>query len=199
MIGIRADANNIIATGHMMRCITIARALVMQGESVTFFVADSESEGLLRSFSDEEFQCTVLGTDYRNMESELDILERELRDKEIRIILVDSYQVTTGYFERLSKLCKVAYLDDLAENSYSADVVINYSGYSINMGYDKLYAGVRGFGDHETKLLLGLRYAPLREQFYRESFEVDDQYDTESDSSEKFNILLATGRHQQNP
>ena len=190
MIGIRADANSIIATGHMMRCITIARALVVQGESVTFFMADDESGRLLRSFAKDEFEGVVLGTDYRNMESETEALEKELKEREIQILLVDSYSVTKAYFERLSKMCKVAYLDDLAKEAYPVNIVINYSGYSKNMGYDKLYTGVKGYGDRDSKLFLGLKYAPLREQFYNNLSGVTQKADMENDS---LSILLATG------
>ena len=211
MIGIRADANSIIATGHMMRCITIARAIVMKGESVTFFMADKESERLLKSFAGDEFQGIVLGTDYRDMESELDNLEKELKDSNIKALLVDSYSVTKGYFERLSKICRVAYMDDLAKEAYPVDIVINYSGYSINMGYEKLYAGVGGFTAQDTRLLLGLKYAPLREQFYTKGDSITERQiagqkeKTEKEKTEselmdstcrddgRIDVLLATG------
>ena len=200
MIGIRADANSIIATGHMMRCLTIAREIVRQGESVTFFMADEESEKLFSSFSDEdEFGKVVLGSDYRDMEGELPVLEKELKAAGIKVLLVDSYSVTKNYFENLSKICKVAYLDDLAKEAYQVDLLINYSGYSENMGYEKLYSTSVTGKDYGTKLLLGLKYAPLREQFYRKLS--DDNYESMAGNIEKIkdiktaraDILLATG------
>ncbi len=193
MIGIRADANSIIATGHMMRCITIARALVMQGESVTFFMADEESARLLKSFAGDEFHGVVLGTVYTDMESELDTLIKELKDRDIKALLVDSYSVTHGYFERLSTICRVAYLDDLGKEAYPVDTVINYSGYSMNMGYEQLYKDVKGFGNRQAKLLLGLQYAPLREQFYNTAGATQAQNAGISGDEEPLNVLLATG------
>ncbi len=210
MIGIRADANSIIATGHMMRCLTIAREIVRQGESVTFFMADDESKKLFTSFSGEnEYKTVVLGSDYRNMEGELDLLEKELKAAGVGVLLVDSYSVTIGYFERLSKICKVAYMDDLAKEAYRVDLLINYSGYSENMGYDKLYSSHIAAGKRKTKLLLGLKYAPLREQFYRGNIdndsdivnksrkEADTQFKPSPEKTEvddnSADILLATG------
>ncbi len=187
MIGIRADANSIIATGHMMRCLTIARAIVREGESVTFFMADEESERLFKSFSDGEFEGVVLGSDFRDMEGELDRLEKELNSRDIKVLFVDSYAVTKGYFEKLSKICRTAYLDDLAKEAYPTDLLINYSGYSEKMGYKELYRGVRGYNGQETKLLLGLLYAPLREQFY-----CDTEKQITADPG-SMDILLATG------
>ncbi len=166
MIGIRADANSIIATGHMMRCMTIARALVVQGQAVTFFVADEESLKLFSSFAKEEFEIVSLGTDYRDMESELEILKSELKRRHIEALLVDSYSVTADYFKELSVVCKTAYIDDLKSDIYSVDILINYSGYASEMRYEEAYSDVRGFCKEPTKLLLGLQFAPLRPQFY---------------------------------
>ena len=49
MVFIRADANDYIATGHIMRCRTIAYRLAELGEKVEFLVSDEESTKLLES------------------------------------------------------------------------------------------------------------------------------------------------------
>ncbi len=168
-IGIRADANKIIASGHVMRCITIAKELLALGAEVTFFVADEES----RRFFDT-VDCTwgtglvVLGTDWQDMEGELPILSKELKDRDISILLVDSYKVTKEYFSELSKVCALAYMDDLGKEAYPVDLLVNYSGYYEQIGYDELYRGVLTRGGEPVRMLLGLKYAPLRQQFWRE-------------------------------
>ena len=43
-IYIRCDGNKEIATGHLMRCLSIATACVDKGAQITFLVADKESE-----------------------------------------------------------------------------------------------------------------------------------------------------------
>ena len=205
MIGIRADANSIIATGHMMRCMTIARALVMQGQAVTFFVADEESLKLFSSFAKDEFEIVSLGTDYRDMEGELEILQGELKKRHIEALLVDSYSVTADYFKKLSSICRTAYLDDLKSDIYPVDILINYSGYAPEMGYEEAYSHVYGFEKEPTKLLLGLHYAPLRPQFYEcegdslpgvaEDSQAADHAATPgmANNSGRINVLLSTG------
>ena len=47
MIGIRADANEVVATGHIMRCMTIAGQLKKLGEEVIFFLADDYGISML--------------------------------------------------------------------------------------------------------------------------------------------------------
>ena len=188
MTGIRCDANSIIASGHMMRCLTIAKELVRLGESVTFFVADDESKALFDAYSkDPGIDAVVLGTNWQDMESELDVLIPELGKRTIDRLLVDSYKVTIPYFEKLKEVCSVAYLDDLNEATYPVDILINYSGYYKSLGYEEAYKNTRGHGEDPTKLLLGLQYAPLREQFYKNS---DEPFENISDS---ISILLTSG------
>ena len=43
MIYIRVDANKKIGMGHMMRCISIAEALIIEGEKVCFLVATEDA------------------------------------------------------------------------------------------------------------------------------------------------------------
>ena len=40
MIYIRTDANETIATGHMMRCISIAKQLMFHNIEATFLLSD---------------------------------------------------------------------------------------------------------------------------------------------------------------
>ena len=40
MVFFRADSNKQIASGHIMRCISIAQAFKDAGEDVTFLIAD---------------------------------------------------------------------------------------------------------------------------------------------------------------
>lgn len=172
MTGIRCDANSIIASGHMMRCLTIAKELVRLGESVTFFVADNESKSLYDAYVDDlgaSIDVVVLGTNWQDMEVELEVLIPELRKRNIDRLLVDSYKVTVPYFERLKEICPVVYLDDLNEDTYPVDMLINYSGYYKSLGYEEAYKNTCGHQGQPSKLLLGLQYAPLREQFYHYS------------------------------
>ncbi|SFC17018.1 UDP-2,4-diacetamido-2,4,6-trideoxy-beta-L-altropyranose hydrolase [Butyrivibrio sp. YAB3001] len=207
MIGIRTDANSVIATGHMMRCITIAKALVKLGQEVTFFIADKESETLLKSgisdWNEDKLESSnklnaengsvkivVLESNWQDMDGELDTLITKLQLFNVATLLVDSYMVTENYFDRLKDICRIAYLDDLCERAYSIDLLINYSGYSGEMGYEAKYAGREGFCKTPTKFLLGLKFAPLREQFYTD---IEDKEFAEEDFVNDPNILLSTG------
>ena len=210
MTGIRVDANSIIATGHMMRCITIARAIVRRGGSVTFFIADRESGKLLErelgKINDTDVNTTnahtdpdgsvrvvVLDSRWDDMESELPVLIEQLQLRNIDMLLVDSYKVTYDYFKAINRICRTAYIDDLHESIYPVDILINYSGYYDIFDYEKDYAGVHGYGSDATKLLLGLKYAPLREQFMAPYKEYHEGSYEDGAYIGGLNILLASG------
>ena len=197
----------------MMRCLTIAKELVRLGESVTFFVADEESEAALGSMAADITVLTgnsvmrsdvcgiyvvVLGSNWQDMEAELPVFGKELSNLGVSLLLVDSYKVMVPYFEKLKELCPVAYIDDLHEDTYPVDILINYSGYYKDLGYEDAYKSVTGHEGLPTMLLLGLEYAPLREQFYRVEENIGETGDeTKADGANSGNseisILLASG------
>lgn len=200
MIWIRADAGKVMGTGHVMRCLSIAAQLKKMSAQVCFLAADREtmeflaSKGVtarqeltgscepMREPSCEEdsaedktkessggsISCYLLGTDYREMESELPLL-REILTKEPGPFLVDSYFTTPAYLQAVRELTFTACLDEDHRFPYPVDMIINYNIFGETMGYGKDPA------EKEAKLLLGLSYAPLREQFLHAEYRVRQQ------------------------
>lgn len=169
MVVIRADANSKIGMGHVMRCLSVADALLKRGEEVLFVTADDTPVPLLTK---KGVPYRVLHTDYADMEAELPELWEVLRElpqgaespdavlaQKNTSILVDSYYVTEKYLAALKKRITTIYMDDIYAFSYPVDMLINYNIYGEEMGYEKDAA----FAD--TKLLLGANYVPLREEF----------------------------------
>lgn len=169
MVVIRADANSKIGMGHVMRCLSVADALLKRGEEVLFVTADDTPVPLLTK---KGIPYCVLHTDYADMEAELPELWEVLRElpqgaespdatlaQKNTSILVDSYYVTEKYLAALKKRITTIYMDDIYAFSYPVDMLINYNIYGEEMGYEKDAA----FAD--TKLLLGANYVPLREEF----------------------------------
>ncbi len=154
-IAIRADANDTVATGHMMRCITIAKKLREKGRRVLFFTADQYPKAMLEQ-AGMEYIC--LHTAWDQMQEEVPALRRQLQQLNCKKLLVDSYQVTQNYFDSLKDLCQIIYIDDCFEAVYPVDMIINYNAYHVRFPYRKAY-------EDQTKLLLGTAYVPLREEF----------------------------------
>lgn len=179
VIGIRVDVNETVATGHIMRCITIAEQIKKLGGQVLFITADGQAEELLARAGMEH---VCLQSRWDHMEEELPVLREVLKLAGIKTLLVDSYQATPAYFEELCLLVKLVCIDDCFEHIFPVDVLINYNAYHIRFPYRETYGG-------KTRLLLGTDYVPLREEF-----SVKQIRDRDEQSGKKgFSVLLSSG------
>ena len=71
-IGIRVDANEIVATGHVMRCLAIAEELRKIGQELLFISADDFPRPLIEQ---KGFEFVSLQTDWKHMEKEIERLQ----------------------------------------------------------------------------------------------------------------------------
>lgn len=155
MLYIRADMNEQIATGHIMRCISIADALTVAGEAVTFLLADEQAVDLLKQ---RGYDAIVLHTDWNHMEEELPALSRIIEKNKIKKILIDSYQVTPTYLSEVSRMVTTFYIDDLNKFDYPVNAVICYANYYKKFHYKT--------NNRKTEYLLGTKYVPLKKSFW---------------------------------
>lgn len=177
LVYFRTDGNSRIATGHLVRCLSIADACLSLGMKVCFLVSDPESKALLRSFdSGCRFPVRILSTaSYNNLEKELPEvsgilanphsgLSSEFIDTDVTsdhvIFFLDSYYVTERYLNAVKAAAKTAYLDDLQLFDYPVDLLINYDVISESKvpSYKAAYQSA-------ARTLLGASYTPLRTQF----------------------------------
>ena len=172
LVFLRTDGNSTIATGHLMRCLSIAQACLKAGMQVCFLVSDAESESLLADFlASAGTDCRILtvpGADYRNLNAELPnlplLLSKVCHQTGISlresVFFLDSYYVTQEYLQTLKGHLPTAYLDDLMLFDYDTDLVINYDIIPEDCltNYQSAY-------QNAGQALLGGAYAPLRSQF----------------------------------
>ena len=186
LVYIRTDGNETIATGHLMRCLTIARALRKRAAHPVFIVSDTSSLFLLQNMMTAEernghaFPAIHLQTNYREPENELPAMQNILSSHTPAFLLVDSYFVTERYLTALKQFCRIAYLDDLQTLDCPVNLVINYD-LVVNTG----------FYQKAQQILAGGAYTPLREQFslcpYRLWEEVRDVF-ISTGGTDPFNI-----------
>lgn len=165
MIGIRVDANTDIAMGHLMRCMSIAIQLKNRNENVIFIV--SEEYGI-DTLMEKGFKYICLHNDYNDKESEVADVEKVIRDYDIDLLLIDSYQVSKTYFTALKKAVKLCYIDDMQLDKYDVDMIINYTFGTEEQEYKDL-------GYNNERLLLGSRYIPLRPEFSEGKIDINDK------------------------
>lgn len=155
MFFIRADANQSIASGHVMRCMAIAKQIQLLGEPCTFIAADECARELIEA---EGFSFYCLHSKWDAMDTELDALLSYIEIQSIKVLLIDSYSVTKDYLYTLRQHVYIVYLDDINKFYYSVDTIINYGIHYKMFQYEERYKT-------DTKLLLGCVYVPLRTEF----------------------------------
>lgn len=193
MVYIRADANEVIGTGHVMRCLAIARELRRIEEDVTFLIADECTEQIIIEFG---FQVICLHSCWSDMESELTTMLHLVNDTNVKTLLIDSYYVTENYLEELHKYVRLVYIDDLNAFIYPVDMLVNYNVYAKKINYKNTYQSV----GLSTEFLLGCEYVPLRTEFRnicrKERGVLDGQIGKDMGSQEVFErkrVLITSG------
>lgn len=162
---IRVDGNENIATGHIVRCLAIAKALLHEGLMVSFLVSDEDSVENLTRLSGGQWKTDEiinLGSNYERLEEELPLLKSLLvKDgyvsKNEALFFLDSYFVTPDYLKEIRMVLPVAYLDDLYSFDYEVDCIINYD-----------FEADKDFYSNARKVYAGPEYTPLRDGFTKE-------------------------------
>lgn len=157
MIGFRVDANEEIATGHLMRCISIALECKKCGQQCIFFMAEDKETERLRKAG---FQYYILNSDWKNLDNEITDFQKILKNYKLNYLVVDSYQATAGYLAALEEIQSVCYIDDLKREVYDVSVVIHYISPYKSSSYEEMYKNTH------TQLLDNVKYAPLRPEFH---------------------------------
>lgn len=158
MIIVRADGNNAIGTGHLMRCLSIMEQ-AKKKDHILFLLADESGKEIVES---KGFKCKVLYTNYKDMESELLVFANAVSAFQVDMIVVDSYQVTSLYLDELSKMAPITLVEDVMRNVYKVDNIINYNIYANQDNYRNKY---ENFGNKKTRFYTGISFVPLRKEF----------------------------------
>ncbi|MCR4989742.1 MAG: UDP-2,4-diacetamido-2,4,6-trideoxy-beta-L-altropyranose hydrolase [Lachnospiraceae bacterium] len=186
-IAFLTDGNESIATGHIQRCLSIARAVmgpthkIISQNRVFFIVSDEKSAKMLNSRFErnDEFPIYILGTDHNTLADQAPAVIDYFSQENADCLFIDSYFVNEEFLKTLHEFThkngkKLAYIDDIqALDSYDVDVIINNSTAIIPPSYMSV-----------PVKLCGKPYTPLRAQF------AGCDHKTRSDVSDLF---IATG------
>ncbi|QAY84859.1 UDP-2,4-diacetamido-2,4,6-trideoxy-beta-L-altropyranose hydrolase [Pseudomonas arsenicoxydans] len=168
---IRADASPTIGSGHIARCLTLARVLRQQGTHVAFAcrqlpghrLANLAAEGfetfaLPDRYPDEDPQQPIEGM--LPWQADIAALALALEHAPgFDWIIVDHYGLDHLWQTAARRWApRIAAVDDLATRTYSVDLLLNQN----LSGTPEAYAGLLAPG---CRTLLGPRFAMLRDEF----------------------------------
>ena len=166
---LRADASARIGIGHIMRCFALAQAWQLEGGQVVF-LSHCEIDALRQRITGAGMEFIPIAYPYpdpRNLQNTLDILRtrsaeaRENQQSKIENptwLVLDGYHFDPAYQQAVRTVGHhLLAIDDMAHlPAYHADILLNQ-----NLGAERLKYNC----DSDTTLLLGSRYALLRQEF----------------------------------
>lgn len=144
------DAGPQVGGGHVMRSLTLARALEAQGASIRF-VGPADAGGLIDVFGPGVAHIEAMSS------SPADLLAAA-GDETFDAVVFDHYGLSEGDHRTMAQGRLVLVIDDLANRPLGADVVLDSGPERLAADYDRLVAP-------ETRLLLGPTFAPVRPEF----------------------------------
>ncbi|MED3800259.1 UDP-2,4-diacetamido-2,4,6-trideoxy-beta-L-altropyranose hydrolase [Lysinibacillus capsici] len=167
MIVFRVDGSVEIGAGHVMRCLTLAKELKKQGHDVRFIsrkaIGDMielvESEGFI-VYSLEYVENGLWKYIEEKWEEDAKATINVLINTCVELLIVDHYSIDEKWENTLrSYVEKIMVIDDLANRKHSCDILLDQNYY---LNFENRYTGLV---NNNAKLLLGPKYALLREEF----------------------------------
>lgn len=171
---IRADASVSIGTGHVMRCLTLANALVKKGVTVSFICR--EHEGHLCCFIEEQgfvvhrlpapvddvtfeeipAHASWLGATWQEDADQTGAVIKTLGIKP-EWLVVDHYALDSRWERALRPLAgRIFVIDDLADRTHDCDLLLDQ-----NL-FEDMYTRYTGEVPEDCCMLLGPEYALLQ-------------------------------------
>lgn len=157
----RVDASVTIGSGHIMRCITLAKALLKQGAACHFACRNNEGH-LLDLLQQAGFKTLSLPAELY-CEDDDALATLGLITEPYQLLVIDHYQLGQRYGRLMRQRCQnIMVIDDLANRPLDCDLLLDQN---LLPNMDSRY---RSLVPASCQQLLGPRYALLREEFYQQ-------------------------------
>jgi UDP-2,4-diacetamido-2,4,6-trideoxy-beta-L-altropyranose hydrolase len=152
-----ADAGPEVGGGHVMRCLTLARALAERGAECAF-VESRAAAPILRRFG-WPAQTLLAISDAQDLHGLL-AYARDFADRfGADAVVIDHYEADRGQESALKReLRKVVVIDDLANRRHYCDLL-------VDPGYGRRAEAYRDLAPAHTHMLVGPSYALVRPEF----------------------------------
>jgi len=145
-VAIRADASKLQGSGHVMRCLSLARALSAKNVDVTFFASILELDWLITSAlnSGINIEATTPNS----------IFSGSINWEDFDLVVVDSYQIPADEISKLNSIRPVLAIIDGDRRGIEAETYLDQ-----NLGSEYSLNGTLGQG---AKQLFGSQYSLVR-------------------------------------
>lgn len=157
----RCDAGIKNGLGHLSRCIVLSSEMINQGYTPFFLIKTDTIEKIekfLKSKNLEAISFEFILQDVET-ETELQIIRDILRNKKIKIIVLDHYGVTYSYCSEIKdEGVSVLQFDYSGKSHFASDIILNPNPGAGYIDYKNIIAS-------NQKLLAGIQYALIDQEF----------------------------------
>ncbi|WP_432748548.1 UDP-2,4-diacetamido-2,4,6-trideoxy-beta-L-altropyranose hydrolase [Pectinatus frisingensis] len=173
----RVDSSTQIGSGHLMRCLTLAGQLQKKKNAEIIFICRNLEGNLSNLVKTHGYKLILLPAvdifvskldgyaKWLTVPQDYDAYEtvQQLKDlSPVDYIVVDSYAIDKKWEIQIrSYVNKIMVIDDLANRKHDCDILLDQNFY---LDKDIRYIGMV---PQKCKMLLGPRYALLRDEFYQ--------------------------------
>jgi UDP-2,4-diacetamido-2,4,6-trideoxy-beta-L-altropyranose hydrolase len=148
------DCGPRIGGGHVMRCLTLSRALSAKGAAVAF-AANPPAQGVLTAFGERELTVYPLSDDVAEAAPQAAAAADAFKAD---WVVLDHYRLNPEQEIALRGPRRLLALDDLADRPRPADLV-------VNPGYGRLPGNYAGLVPKGAVVLAGPEFALVRPEF----------------------------------
>lgn len=170
-IVIRTDASVKIGTGHVMRCLTLAKQLKRHGAKVMFVCREFEGNSISYIRDQGISVCSLPSIDtnesdlhwvkeHWKLDSEETVAVINELDDDVDLLIVDHYGLDSRWESSVRNAAKnIMVIDDLADRMHDCDLLLDQN-YYLNM--EERY---KGLVPVHCGQMLGPNYILLRDEF----------------------------------
>jgi UDP-2,4-diacetamido-2,4,6-trideoxy-beta-L-altropyranose hydrolase len=203
-IAFRVDSSTIIGHGHVMRCLTLAQALVRakkQFEINVSFITKANQGNINHLISKADYQLVLIATGDKSVKQEdsdtwLGCLPEQDAKQTIAaiktlppidLLIVDHYAITKTWHQLVKPYCqKLMVIDDLANRALDCDILLDQTLNRHAIQYQQLVP-------EHCQLLLGQNYMLLRDEFEMLKTQANTRRQQRSTQLTQANILITMG------
>ena len=160
-LAIRADSSESIGTGHIVRCISLAKELRKLGARV-HFISKTYKGNILELVKKNKFIINKIKPEL-SIKKDINVTSRILKKYKTNLLILDNYNLNLLWEKKIKKcLKKLIVINDITQK-HCSDILIDY-----NFLLDAKKSPCE-FYPRSTilnfKLLSGLRYAILNDEY----------------------------------
>lgn len=171
----RVDASYEVGSGHLMRCLTLAKHFIKEKKADVYFIMRALDGNLINLVEQEGIHSLILPKadkvyhleGYSKWLTVSQVLDAEQSIKKIEFIdsvdllVVDSYAIDITWECMLRPYTKkIMVIDDLANRKHDCDILLDQ-----NL-YDDMYKRYNGLIPSDCECFLGPSFVLLRDEFY---------------------------------